>query len=81
MMMVAHHCGLKPGKFVRFVQNIHIYDRHIPIAEKFIDRSISYKQPKLIFKPKSDNFYDFTINDFSIVDYEPYENINIEIAI
>lgn len=81
MMMVAHHCGLKPGKFVRFVQNIHIYDRHMIIAEKFIDRNISYKQPKLIFEPKSDNFYDFTINDFSIVDYEPYENINIEIAI
>ena len=81
MMMVARHCNLKPGKFVRYVQNIHIYDRHIPVAETFLKREISEKQPKLIFEPKSNNFYDFTINDFDIIDYEPYENIKIDIAI
>lgn len=32
---------------------------------------LSEKQPKLIFNPKSDNFYDFTIEDFEMVDYEP----------
>lgn len=81
MMMVAHHCNLKPGKFVRYVQNIHIYDRHIPVAEQFLEREVSELQPKLIFEPKSNNFYDFTIKDFHILDYDPYENIKIDIAI
>ena len=81
MMMVAHHCGLKPGKFTHFIQNVHIYDRHIPIAKEFLERPISEKQPKLIFNPKSDNFYDFTIDDFSVVDYEPQEKKFIQIAI
>lgn len=81
LMMVAKHCGLKPGRFTRFVQNSHIYDRHIRIAEIFLDRETSTKQPKLIFEPKSNYFYDFTVDDFRIEDYEPYENIKIEIAI
>ena len=81
MMMVAKHCGLKPGKFTHFIQNLHVYDRHIPIAKEILGRPCSDKQPKLIFEPKSDNFYDFTIDDFSVVDYEPQPKIFIPIAI
>jgi thymidylate synthase len=81
MMMVAHHCGYKPGVFTHFIQNVHIYDRHIPIAKEILDRPISEKQPKLIFEPKSNNFYDFTIDDFKVVDYEPQKKIFIPIAI
>ena len=81
LMMVAKHCGLKPGKYTHFIQNTHIYDRHIPIAKEFLERPISEKQPKLIFEPKSNNFYDFTIDDFRVEDYEPQPKINIPIAI
>lgn len=81
LMMVAKHCGLKPGKFTHFVQNLHIYDRHMSIAKEVLSRPCSEKQPKLIFNPKSDNFYEFTIDDFSIVDYEPQGKLVIPIAI
>jgi thymidylate synthase len=80
-MMVAKHCGLKPGKFLHVIQNAHLYDRHIPIAEEFLNRPTSEKQPKLIFEPKSDNFFEFTIDDFRVEDYEPQPKINIDIAI
>lgn len=81
MMMVAKHCNLKPGHYTHFIQNTHLYDRHIPIAKEFLNRPISEKQPKLIFEPKSDNFYDFTIDDFRIEDYEPQPRVKIDIAI
>ena len=81
LMMVAKHCGLKPGKYTHFIQNTHIYCRHIPIAKEILSRPISEKQPKLIFEPKSDNFFEFTIDDFKVVDYEPQEKIFIPIAI
>lgn len=81
MMMVAKHCNLKPGHYTHFIQNIHLYDRHIPIAKEFLERPVSEKQPKLIFEPKSDNFYDFTIDDFRIEDYEPQPRVKIDIAI
>lgn len=80
LMMVAKHCGLKPGKYTRFVQNLHIYDRHMKIAEEYLNKS-GLKQPKLIFEPKNNNFFEFTIDNFSIEDYEPQEKIDIEIAI
>ena len=81
LMMVAKHCGLKPGKYTHFIQNVHIYDRHVPIAKEFLGRPVSEKQPKLIFEPKSNNFYEFTIEDFKVIDYEPQEKIFIPIAI
>lgn len=81
MMMVAKHCNLKPGRYTHFIQNTHLYDRHIPIAKEFLERPVSEKQPKLIFEPKSNNFYDFTIDDFRIEDYEPQPRVKIDIAI
>ena len=81
MMMVAKHCGLKPGKYTHFIQNVHLYDKHISIAKEFLNRPISEKQPKLIFEPKSNNFFEFTIDDFKVVDYEPQGKIFIPIAI
>lgn len=71
MMMVARHAGLKPGVFMHVVDNLHIYDRHIEQAVELLNRAPSEKQPKLILKEGKTNFYDFTVDDFEIVDYEP----------
>lgn len=71
MMMVSKHVGLKPGVFMHVVDNLHIYDRHIDQAKELISRTPSEKQPKLILKEGKTNFYDFTIDDFEMIDYEP----------
>ena len=81
MMMVAHHCHLKPGMYTHFIQNVHLYDRHHEIAKQIISRPSSEEQPILIFEPKSDNFYDFTIDDFRVENYSPQEKVIIPIAI
>ncbi len=39
--------------------------------EELLSRTPSEKNPILVFNPKSDNFYDFTIDDFTMIDYEP----------
>lgn len=81
-MMIAKECGYKVGKFTHYIANLHIYDRHIEQAEELIKRyeemekreivgDLTVTQPKFLFNPKSNNFYDFTIDDFEIVDYEP----------
>ena len=71
MMMVARHVGLKPGVFMHVVDNLHIYDRHIEQANELLSRNASENQPRLILKEDKTNFYDFTIDDFELVDYEP----------
>jgi thymidylate synthase len=70
-MMVARHLGYKAGKFTHYTENLHIYDRHFEQARILLERTPSDKQPKLILKEGKTNFYDFTIDDFEVVDYEP----------
>ena len=70
-MMVAHTVGMKVGIFSRLTQNIHIYTRHIDDAVELLRREPSKKQPKLILDAKDKSFYDITIDDFSLIDYEP----------
>lgn len=71
MMMVARHVGLEPGNFMHVVENLHIYDRHIEQARELLRREGSSKVPKLILNPKKKNFYDFTVDDFQLLHYEP----------
>ena len=81
LMMIAKATGYQPGKFTRFVQNMHIYDRHIEIAKEYLNRESVSPNARIIFEPKSDNFYDFTIDDFRVEDYEPHKRIKTELAI
>lgn len=81
MMMVARHSGFKVGKFSHLVCNEQIYTRHFEQAKEMLRRFEEldyeeewldvYKEAKLILNPDKTNFYDFTIDDFVLVDYEP----------
>ena len=81
--MIARECGLIEGKFSHFINNLHIYDRHIPLAKKLLEvESLTHTpQLKIDFK----GFYNTTIEDFSLVNYTPekkiWENVKLEIAI
>ena len=96
-MMIAKATGYKPGKFTHFVANEQIYDRHIYAANELINRANAQKldlstsnghydyefEPvKMNFNPKSNNFYDFSIEDFSLENYNPITpNLKLELGI
>ncbi len=67
-MMVAKVCNLIPGKFTRVVNNLHIYDRHFENANEILNREIGI-QPILKLNTDKNNFYDFTIDDFEVENY------------
>lgn len=76
LMMIARHCGYEAGVFTHFVANEQIYDRHKEQAYEMLHRAIDTtyihsKKPKLILNPEKTNFYDMTIEDFTLEDYEP----------
>jgi thymidylate synthase len=81
-MMVASHVGYKPGKFCHFVQNLHIYDRHFDAADELLNREPLDIQPKIEITSNK-YFYDFTIDDFKIIDVDGIKKIKskLEIAI
>lgn len=82
LMMVARHTGYKPGKFTHFIVNEQLYDRHLEQAEELLNRfkhmeqdeffhDKYYKTPQLKLNENKKNFYDITIDDFEMIDYEP----------
>lgn len=68
-MMVAGHLGYKVGKFCHYVQNLHIYDRHMNALNELLDREPLDVQPKLRLK-ENKNFYEYTVEDFEIIGIE-----------
>ena len=79
--MMAQVTGFEPGELVHVIADAHIYDRHIPIVEELISRP-TYPAPKVTLNPDVKDFYDFTVDDFTIEDYLTGRQIkNIAIAV
>ena len=79
--MLAQVCGFEPGELVHVIADAHIYDRHIPIVKELITRE-TYPAPKFHMNPDVKDFYDFTLDDFTIEDYVTGPQVtNIPIAV
>lgn len=79
--MLAQVCGYEPGELVHVISDAHIYDRHIPVIKEMIKRP-QYPAPKFRLNPDVKDFYDFTVDDIIIEDYEKNPQIkNIPVAI
>ena len=86
LMMIARHTGYQPGAFSHVVANEQIYDRHMDAAEEMLRRfeakmtaethsattTLDWSPilPKLVLNPDVQNFYDMSIDDFIMENYE-----------
>lgn len=79
--MLAQVSNLKAGELVHVISDAHIYDRHVPIVEKILQKR-QFNAPKFTINPEIRNFYDFTVDDFVLENYEfnPLED-KIEVAV
>ncbi len=79
--MFAQVSGLEVGELVHVIADMHIYDRHIPLIKKLIERE-PLPAPKFEMNKDIKNFYDFTVDDFKLIDYKHGESIGkVPIAI
>lgn len=82
LMMVARHCGLKPGKFSHNIVNLHLYDRHLEQAKEMLKREPIDCKPQLILNPDKTDFYSFVPEDFTLIGYESVKpQLKFELAI
>ena len=83
LMMVARDTGYEPGKFTHMVVNEQIYDRHIENAKELLNRQSDIsKVPVMKLNKDKTSFYDFTIDDFELIDYEPVKpNLKFELGV
>lgn len=69
LMMFAQVSGLQPGELVHVISDMHIYDRHIPLIEELLTRE-TFPAPKVTLNPEIKDFYDFTVDDFTVSNYQ-----------
>ena len=67
--MLAQVNNLEPGKLIHVIANAHIYDRHIDLVRELVQNE-QYEAPDLNIDYKVDNFYDFTLGDFALYNYQ-----------
>ena len=67
--MFAQVSGLKAGELLHVIADAHLYDRHIPVVKKMLTNP-EYPAPKFIMNTDIKNFYDFTVDDFALENYE-----------
>ena len=92
LMMIARHTGYKPGVFSHIVANEQIYDRHMDAANEILERfklensawddTAEPSSPTLVLNEKCANFYEMTIDDFIMINYNPIKpQLKLELGI
>ncbi|HLT66001.1 MAG TPA: thymidylate synthase [Flavobacterium sp.] len=79
-MMVAQVCDLGYGDFIHTFGDAHIYNNHFEQLELQLSRDPK-PLPKMILNPAVKNIFDFTYDDFTLVDYDPHPAIKGQVSV
>ncbi|MCB0439359.1 MAG: thymidylate synthase, partial [Mangrovimonas sp.] len=79
-LMVAQVCGYEAGEFIHTFGDAHIYSNHYEQLELQLSRD-PRPLPKMILNPEVTSIFDFTFEDFTLVDYDPHPHIKGAVAI
>lgn len=79
-MMVAQVCGYEAGDFVHTFGDVHIYSNHKEQIKEQLSRSPK-PLPIMKLNPNVKNIFDFTYEDFELLNYEPHPLIKGKVAI
>jgi thymidylate synthase len=79
-MMIAQECGLGLGDFVWTGGDTHIYSNHYEQVEKQLSRT-PRALPIMKLNPAVKSIFDFTYEDFELLNYDPYPGIKAPVAV
>lgn len=79
-MMMAQVCGLQAGEFVHTLGDAHLYSNHFEQAQEQLSRTPK-RLPEMKLNPEIKDIFDFTFEDFELVDYEPHPHIKAAVAV
>jgi thymidylate synthase len=79
-MMVAQVCNFDLGDFVWTGGDVHLYSNHIEQAKLQLTRD-TRSLPTLQINPEVKDIFGFTIDDFTLLNYDPHPHIKAEVAI
>lgn len=80
LMMVAQVTGLKAHEFIWTGGDVHLYDNHVNQVAEQVSR-IPRKLPTMTINPNVTRLDEFTLDDFTITNYDPDGPIKAPIAV
>ncbi|WP_344778412.1 thymidylate synthase [Gryllotalpicola kribbensis] len=78
--MVAQQTGLELGDFVWTGGDCHIYDNHVEQVTEQLRRD-PFPYPTLKLNRKPDSIFDYSYEDFEVVDYQHHPAIRAAVAV
>lgn len=78
--MIAQQCDLKPGEFIWSGGDCHIYSNHVEQVNLQLSRT-PYQLPSLLIKRKPASLFEYTFDDFEIVNYQCHGVIKAPVAV
>lgn len=79
-LMVAQVCHLQPGDFVHTTGDTHLYLNHVEQAKLQLSRECR-ELPQIKINPAVKDIFEFTYNDFELINYNPHPHIKAPVAI
>ena len=79
-LMMAQVCGYEPGEFIHTFGDAHIYNNHMEQVELQLSRDIR-PLPTMHLNPKVTNIFDFSFEDFTLLNYDPHPHIKGVVAV
>ncbi len=79
-MMVAQVTDLKPGEFIHTLGDAHLYLNHMTQVEEQLSRT-PYPLPRMQISPDVKSIFDFTYDDFALLDYQCHPAIKAPVAV
>lgn len=79
-MMMAQVCDLKPGEFIHHFGDVHLYNNHIEQAEIQLSRTPK-ELPTMSINPEVKSIFNFTYEDFTLLNYNPDPHIKAAVSV
>ncbi|MED5472312.1 MAG: thymidylate synthase [Pseudomonadota bacterium] len=79
-LMLAQVTNCLPGEFIHTMGDAHIYKNHLVQVREQLTRSPK-PLPKMRLNPEVMDIFDFTYEDFNLIDYNPAPHIAAKVAV
>ena len=79
-LMMAQVCGYEAGEFIHTFGDAHIYSNHYDQLELQLSRE-ARALPTMKINPEINSIFDFTFDDFELLNYNPHPHIKGAVAI
>ena len=80
LQMVAQVCGYEAREFVHTFGDLHLYLNHLEQAELQLTRDFR-DLPEMKVNPEVMDIFDFTFDDFELVNYDPHPHIKAAVSV